>query len=130
MYRRYVQRIECLPPVQMGNPQSVQYKPKASVRLEEIPLTSSMAMVKGAVYYFAFHTERYCYCLVQKINYNDCLYKNVKNVTLIYNRYSSHPLIVEGPLSDSANTASGIVGDILRIAKSLGAKDQGHRVVV
>lgn len=31
----------------------------------------------------------------------------------------------QGPLSDSANTASGIMGDILRIARSLGAKDKG-----
>lgn len=87
--------------MEMGNPECIKYKPKASVRLEEVPSTSSMAMVKGAVYYFAFHTER----------------------------YSAHPLIVQGPLSDSANTASGIVGDILRIAKSLGAKDRGHRTV-
>jgi hypothetical protein len=28
-------------------------------------------------------------------------------------------------LSDSANTASGIIGDVLRIARSLGAKDRG-----
>ena len=31
----------------------------------------------------------------------------------------------QGPLSDSVNTASGIVGDILRIARSIGAKDRG-----
>ncbi len=31
----------------------------------------------------------------------------------------------QGPLSDSANTASGIIGDIIRIARSIGAKDRG-----
>lgn len=35
------------------------------------------------------------------------------------------PLRAQGPLSDPANTASGIVGDIMRIARSLGAKDRG-----
>ena len=54
-------------------------------------------MVKGATYHFSFHTER----------------------------YRQSPLVVQGPLSDSANTASGIVGDILRIARSIGAKDKG-----
>jgi homoserine dehydrogenase len=67
------------------------------VKLEEVPLGSNYALVKGAVYHFSFHTER----------------------------YSQTPLMVQGPLSDSDNTASGIVGDILRIARSLGAKDQG-----
>ena len=70
---------------------------KASVRLEEVPLKSAHAMVKGATYHFSFHTER----------------------------YRQSPLIVQGPLSDSANTASGIVGDVLRIARSIGAKDKG-----
>lgn len=70
---------------------------RASVRLEEVPLESPHAMVKGATYHFSFHTER----------------------------YRQSPLIVQGPLSDSANTASGIVGDILRIARSIGAKDKG-----
>ena len=49
------------------------------------------------MYHFSFHTER----------------------------YNQSPLVVQGPLSDSANTASGIVGDILRIARSVGAKDRG-----
>lgn len=70
---------------------------KASVSLEEVPLKSAHAMVRGATYHFSFHTER----------------------------YRQSPLIVQGPLSDSANTASGIVGDILRIARSIGAKDKG-----
>ena len=94
---RYVQRIEFFPPVAMGQPESLKFKPKASIKLEEVPLNSEYAMVKGAVYYFAFHTER----------------------------YSSHPLVVQGPLSDYANTASGLLGDVLRIAKSVGAKDRG-----
>jgi len=32
---------------------------KASVKLEEVPLDSAYAMVKGAVYNFSFHTLRY-----------------------------------------------------------------------
>lgn len=31
----------------------------------------------------------------------------------------------QGPLSDPASTASGIIGDILRVTKSIGAKDDG-----
>ena len=62
-----------------------------------MPLDSPHASVKGATYHFSFHTER----------------------------YRQSPLVVQGPLSDSANTASGIVGDILRIARSIGAKDKG-----
>ena len=95
---RYVQRIECTPPAELGCDTTI--KPKATVRLEEVPLNSPFAMVKGAVYYFAFHTER----------------------------YKQHPLIVQGPLSDSANAASGVVGDILRIAKSMGARDRGQKL--
>ena len=71
---------------------------KASVRLEEVPLTSPLAQVKGAIYHFSFHTDR----------------------------YSQSPLVIQGPLSDSLNTASGIVGDLLRIARSLGASDRGR----
>lgn len=56
---RYVQRIDCSPPVELGQPVTQRGKPKMSVRLEEVPLQSSYALVKGAVYYFAFHTERY-----------------------------------------------------------------------
>jgi hypothetical protein len=29
------------------------------VRLEEVPLVSALAQVKGAVYHFSFHTDRY-----------------------------------------------------------------------
>jgi predicted CDP-diglyceride synthetase/phosphatidate cytidylyltransferase len=32
---------------------------------------------------------------------------------------------LQGPLSDPAITASGIIGDILRVARSVGAKDRG-----
>jgi len=92
---RYVQRIECSTPAGFNTGESVQAK--ASVKLEEVPLDSAHGNVKGATYHFSFHTER----------------------------YRQSPLIVQGPLSDSANTASGIVGDILRIARSIGAKDKG-----
>lgn len=101
---RYVQRIECFPPAQLGGSTCctssgnvANGKVKATVRLEEVPLDSPHALVKGAVYHFSFHTER----------------------------YEQNPLVVQGPLSDSANTASGMLGDILRIARSLGAKDRG-----
>eukprot|EP01038_Epipyxis_sp_PR26KG_P012220 gene12220-16370_t len=93
---RYVQRVECSPAAELGN-QKLLSMVKATVRLEEVPLDSNHALVKGAVYYFSFHTAR----------------------------YSQNPLIVQGPLSDSANTASGVIGDILRIARSFGAKDRG-----
>lgn len=92
---RYVQRIECHPAAELG-PQNI--TATATVRLEEVPLDSAYALVKGAIYHFSFHTER----------------------------YAQHPLIVQGPLSDSANTASGILGDVLRVAKSIGAKDRGR----
>lgn len=55
---RFVQRIECDPPAELGL-ETNNFNIKASVRLEEVPLDSSYAMVKGAVYYFAFHTARY-----------------------------------------------------------------------
>jgi homoserine dehydrogenase len=96
---RYVQRIDCMPPAELGHHN---VRAKASVRLEEVPLDSPYAMVKGPIYYFAFHTSR----------------------------YRQNPLVVQGPLSDSANTASGIVGDILRIAKTVGAKDRGPEELV
>jgi homoserine dehydrogenase len=96
---RYVQRIECSVPAELGRQQKV--VAKASVKLEEVPLISPYAMVKGAVYHFSFHTER----------------------------YRQHPLIVQGPLSDSANTASGIIGDVLRIAKSIGAKEKSSEAL-
>ena len=54
---RYVQRIECNPPVEMGNEDSVTVK--CSIRLEEVPLNTIYASVRGAVYHFSFHTERY-----------------------------------------------------------------------
>eukprot|EP01040_Poterioochromonas_malhamensis_P013267 gene13267-14571_t len=92
---RYVQRIKCTPAAELGN--RFEGQVKASVRLEEVPLSSPLAAVKGPVYYFEFHTDR----------------------------YAQNPLIIQGPLSDSANTASGMVGDLLRIARSLGAKDKG-----
>jgi homoserine dehydrogenase len=79
----------------LGNQSTV--NARASVRLEEVPLGSPHAMVKGPIYHFSFHTER----------------------------YFQNPLVVQGPLSDSDNTASGIIGDILRIARSIGAKDKG-----
>lgn len=94
---RYVQRIECDPPAELGH----RCAAKASVRLEEVALDSPYAQVKGPVYHFSFHTAR----------------------------FAQHPLIVQGPLSDSATTASGIVGDILRIARSLGARDRGREVL-
>ena len=81
---RYVQRIDCLTPAVLGGERVTQVK--ATIRLEEVPLDHPHAMVKGAMYHFSFHTER----------------------------YRQSPLVVQGPLSDSANTASGIVGDILR----------------
>lgn len=34
-------------------------------------------------------------------------------------------MTLQGPLSDSANTASGIIGDILRITRSMGVRDKG-----
>lgn len=93
---RYVQRIDCTPAAALGGKRKIHAV--ASVKLEEVPLDSPLAMVKGALYYFAFHTER----------------------------YNRNPLTVQGPLSDSANAASGIVGDILRVARSLGVKDRGQ----
>jgi hypothetical protein len=43
---------------------------------------------------------------------------HIHNLTLL--------ICLQGPLSDSANAASGIVGDILRVARSLGIKDRGQ----
>ena len=55
---RYVQRIECSPAAELGH--SFTGKIRASVRLEEVSLSSSpLAMVRGPLYYFAFHTHRY-----------------------------------------------------------------------
>ena len=95
---RYVQRIVCTPPLELGS--TTQVKMKASVKLEEVPMDSPIALVKGAVYHFQFYTDR----------------------------YSQTPLIIQGPLSDALNTASGLIGDLLRIARSLGASDQGRNI--
>lgn len=54
---RYIQRIECSPAAELGLDQPIRLK--ATVTLEDVPLNSPYAMVKGAVYYFAFHTARY-----------------------------------------------------------------------
>jgi aspartokinase/homoserine dehydrogenase 1 len=54
---RYVQRIECSPPAELGNPEGM--RAKASIRLEQVKLDSPHAMVKGAIYHFSFHTARY-----------------------------------------------------------------------
>jgi aspartokinase/homoserine dehydrogenase 1 len=104
---RYIQRIECSPAAELGKHRYGSVSPletnriKASVKLEEVPLDSPHAMVKGALYHFSFHTER----------------------------YAQNPLIVQGPLSDSVTTASGILGDILRVARSMGAKDRGTDIL-
>lgn len=97
---RYIQRIECNPPAELGNAHLVHAT--ATVRLEEVKRESNQGLVRGAVYHFSFHTER----------------------------YAQNPLIVQGPLSDSANTASGIIGDIIRIARSIGAKDRGPEALL
>lgn len=54
---RYVQRIECSPPAELGY--YVKSNCKVSVKLEEVPLGSMHAMVRGPVYHFSFHTERF-----------------------------------------------------------------------
>ena len=93
---RYVQRIEVSPSVESGVQKNV--KVTTSVKLEAVPNNTDLALVQGPVYFFSFHTER----------------------------YKQSPLIVKGPLSDSANTASGMVGDLLRIAKTIGIDDKGQ----
>lgn len=55
---RYVQRIDCSPPAEMGRAIGVR-SIRASVKLEQVPLDSLQAMVKGPVYHFSFHTARY-----------------------------------------------------------------------
>lgn len=120
---RYIQRIECYPPAELGgcNGHCVNShggsKIKATVKLEEVPLDSPHALVKGAVYHFSFHTDRYAQnpLVVQVITACIC----ILFLPILYS-FSQ-----QGPLSDSANTASGMLGDILRIARSLGAKDRG-----
>jgi homoserine dehydrogenase len=54
---RYVQRIICTPPAELGIRNGL--KVEATVRLEEVPLDSIYALVKGPVYHFSFHTSRY-----------------------------------------------------------------------
>ena len=54
---RYVQRIVCTPGAALGRKKKIHAT--ASVKLEEVPLNSALAMVKGAVYHFEFHTARY-----------------------------------------------------------------------
>jgi len=93
---RYVQRLKCAPAAEMGVHKDYQWE--TSVALEEVPLDTDLAIVKGPIYFFSFHTER-------------C---------------KQSPLCIKGPLSDATNTASGIVGDILRIAKSIGVTDKGQ----
>lgn len=73
---------------------------KATIRLEEVKIDDPIAQVKGAVYHFQFYTDR----------------------------YAESPLVIQGPLSDALNTASGIIGDLLRIARSLGASDRGRNI--
>jgi aspartate kinase len=92
---RYVQKLDLDPAAEIGFDYDVG-SCKAYVKLEEIPLTAPHA-VQGTIYHFAFHTAR----------------------------YAQSPLVIQGPLSDSMNTASGMVGDILRIARSIGAKNVG-----
>ncbi len=92
---RYVQRLELTPPAELGFERNVN-DCKACARLEEVPIGSAHA-VTGPVYHFAFHTAR----------------------------YAQTPLVIQGPLSDSMNTASGMVADILRIARGIGAKNVG-----
>ena len=54
---RYIQRIECDPPAELGKHRN--RKVKATVKLEDVPMDSPHAMVKGPVYHFSFHTARY-----------------------------------------------------------------------
>jgi aspartokinase/homoserine dehydrogenase 1 len=66
--------------------------PKCSVRLERYPLTHSFARISGSDNIIAFQTSR----------------------------YSSQPLIVQGPGAGPEVTAGGIFGDLLRLSASLG----------
>lgn len=94
---RYVQRLQLDPPAELGEYFDFEHGYcKAHATLEEVPIAAPHA-VQGPVYHFSFNTARY----VQS------------------------PLVIQGPLSDSMNTASGMVGDILRIARSIGAKTVG-----
>lgn len=69
---RYIQRIECSPPAQLGHFSQTEYK--ASVKLEEVPLGSMHAMVKGPVYHFSFHTERFAQNpLIIQVMFHNCL---------------------------------------------------------
>lgn len=78
---RYIQRIECTPAAELGPQRS---KANAYVRLEEVPRESRLAMVKGAVYHFAFHTERYKQNpLVVQVIYTSCCIANIFISTLV-----------------------------------------------
>ena len=55
---RYVHKIECTPAAFLGA-KDFPIIAEASVKVDEVPLDSPLAMVKGAIYHFAFHTERY-----------------------------------------------------------------------
>jgi bifunctional aspartokinase / homoserine dehydrogenase 1 len=96
---RYVQRLRCTPPVETGVVKAIKWE--ITVKMEEVSLESDLAIVKGPIYFFSFHTER----------------------------YKQSPLCIKGPLSDSSNSASGIVGDILRIARAIGVSDKGQSVL-
>ena len=70
---RYVQRIVCNPAAELINLGNSTIK--ASVKLEEVPYDSPYAAVKGAVYYFAFHTERYSQNpLIIQVSFNQSYY--------------------------------------------------------
>lgn len=97
---RYIQRLECSPSIEIGVTAYADISMKATIRLEEVKIDDPIAQVKGAVYHFQFYTDR----------------------------YAESPLIIQGPLSDALNTASGIIGDLLRIARSLGASDRGRNI--
>jgi aspartokinase/homoserine dehydrogenase 1 len=56
---RYVQRIECNPPAELGRRRVCKSEISVSVKLEEVALGSTHAMVKGPLYHFSFHTDRY-----------------------------------------------------------------------
>jgi homoserine O-acetyltransferase len=55
---RYVQRIECDPATELGGQHDFS-NVSVSSKLEEVPVGSAHAMVKGALYHFSFHTGRY-----------------------------------------------------------------------
>lgn len=57
---RYVQRIECDPPAELGGRHTHHSSTvSVSVKLEEVPFGSTHALVQGPLYHFSFHTDRY-----------------------------------------------------------------------